>query len=192
MKVTWLLMFNMTGCFITLLALFLAQTKIWTAHSLRGLAINGLGGLILAVGALFGVVAANNLELLPWVILNSTWTLISMVNFVREWKKTRKKRSNQHQVPSSVNLPAFAYRSNPNQPVCEHIADATWKSVEREDGKWEWESDCHLCGIQTWHMKDGWSKAKDHNGNVIYVQQWHAKALPEDMTMEEKRVDKIF
>ena len=154
-----------------MLALVLTQIKIWKAHSLRVLAINGLGGFILAIGAMFGVIGpAKNVELLPWVILNTTWCTISIFNFIREWKKKG--------LPSSATLPVSAVRvrNHLNQPVCEHD-EASWQTIERDDGQWEWESNCLLCGIQTWHMKKGWSKTKDDEGNLIHVQQWHAKAM---------------
>lgn len=185
MEVTWLLLFNMLGCFVTLLALILGQTKIVDAASLPGLALNGLGGLILALGATFGVTLEGNVELLPWVILNSTWTVISLVNLIRHISKRPK------QLPSSATLPVSAFRSNPsNRPVCEHI-DASWRSIARADGKWEWESSCHTCGIQTWHMKEGWRRIKDNEGNLMHVQQWHVKAM-KDMTEEEKMEEKRF
>ena len=186
MQVTALLCFNLFGCFVTLLALFLGQTEIIEASSVASLGLNIFGGLVLALGAVYGVVAEGNIDLIPFVILNATWTGVSLVNLLCKCNKREPSPS-----PASSTLPFSAFRPHPNgTDACEHDS-ATWKSIAREDDTQEWESNCELCGRQIWHMKEGWTTAKDKIGNVTYVSRWHLKDI-QDMTEQEKISEKIF
>jgi len=168
LKFTPLLGFNLFGCFITLLALFLTQQEIVDASSFPGLGLNFAGGLILALGAVYGVFIEDNQELIPSIILNTVWCILSATTFLYKWRKP------PSSIASSSTLPLGAERLNPANPACAHD-HAVWKSVERDDGRWEWESSCDICGTQTWHMPVGFEKTTDENGNIIYVQKWHAK-----------------
>lgn len=172
MQVTGLVCFNLFGCFITLLALLLGQTEIIEASSVAGLGLNLFGGLILALGAVYGVVVEGNIDLIPFIILNATWAGLSLINLFRTF-------------------PFSAFRPHPNGiAACEHEF-ATWKSIAREDDTQEWESNCELCGSQRWHMKEGWTRAKDKKGNVMHVSRWHLKDI-QDMTEQEKISEKMF
>ena len=176
LEFTPLLAFNLFGCCLSLFALFLGQTKLVDTASLKGLALNGVSGFILAAGACYGVLSKQNLELLPWAVLNGIWSLISVVTFFYRWSKCCQSAEllPVTVVLSAETLPVAAVRMNPLKPLCEH-EDATWKAKQRDDGKWEWESHCELCGIQKWHMREAWSKQSDEEGNLIRVQRWHAK-----------------
>ena len=79
LEFTWLLVVNLIGCFVLLAALFLGQTQIVEASSFLGLALNFFGGFILFVGACYGVFVMKNVELVPSIILNVVWTLLSAI-----------------------------------------------------------------------------------------------------------------
>lgn len=171
LEFSWLLVVNLIGCFITLGALFLGQTQIVEASSLLGVSLNFFGGFILFVGACYGVFVMKNVELVPSIILNGVWTLLSAVNLIYKWMQCGKRKSMR-----ASTLPVTAERMNPssdqNRPDCDHES-AVWTSIDRgTDGnsEWEWESQCDICGTQVWYMPTGWSKEKDENGNVLYTQ----------------------
>ena len=182
LEFTWLLVVNLIGCFVLLAALFLGQTQIVEASSFLGLALNFFGGFILFVGACYGVFVMKNVELVPSIILNVVWTLLSAISFIHKWMHWKKPKS----VRASA-LPVTAVRqyvtgdpsSDQHRPDCDHDS-AVWTSINRgTDGNsdWEWETQCDICGMQVWHMPTGWSKEKDENGNVVFQQQWHAKKI---------------
>ena len=175
LEFTWLLVVNLIGCFVLLAALFLGQTQIVEASSFLGLALNFFGGFILFVGACYGVFVMKNVELVPSIILNVVWTLLSAISFIHKWMHWGKPNSTR-----ASTLPVTAVRMNPSSDQhrtdCDHES-AVWASIDRGNSEWEWETQCDICGTQVWHMPTGWSKEKDENGNVVFQQQWHAKKI---------------